>query len=103
MLNQTGIETIYSTPTKRTRQTAEPLAKLTGLTPTLYDPKEGALVAVLKKSTGKSLVVGHSNTLPQLLNALTGSTIYQPTEAYGELWVVTLTGEGKAIVYKLNF
>jgi broad specificity phosphatase PhoE len=103
ILSQTGIEKIYSTPTKRTLQTAEPLAKMIRLTPTLYNPKEEALVELLKKSTGKSLVVGHSNTLPQLLNALSGSTLYQPSEAYGELWVVTLTGDGKAIVYKLNF
>jgi hypothetical protein len=73
------------------------------LTPTLYNPTEDALVELLKKSTGKSLVVGHSNTLLQLLNALSGSTLYQPTEAYGELWVITLTGDRKAIVYKLSF
>ncbi|KQQ87139.1 histidine phosphatase family protein [Massilia sp. Leaf139] len=73
MLNKTGIAHIFSTPTNRTRQTAQPLAQTRGLTVQLYDPKTPqALVAAVKTLSGPVLVVGHSNTLPELVRLFGG-------------------------------
>ncbi|MDB5747825.1 MAG: hypothetical protein JWP72_2673 [Massilia sp.] len=73
MLGKTGVAHIFSTPTKRTRQTAQALAQQNGLQVELYDPRAPqALVAKVKALAGTVLVVGHSNTLPELVRLFGG-------------------------------
>ncbi|MGJ9418338.1 SixA phosphatase family protein [Massilia sp. CMS3.1] len=73
MLAKTGIAHIFSTATNRTRQTAQPLAQASGLTVQIYDPKAPqALVAKVKTLSDPVLVVGHSNTLPELVRLFGG-------------------------------
>ncbi|MFC5460331.1 SixA phosphatase family protein [Massilia niabensis] len=73
MLGKTGIAHVFSTPTNRTRQTAQPLAQQNGVRVELYDPKTPqALVAKVKTLSGAVLVVGHSNTLPELVRLFGG-------------------------------
>jgi len=67
------IKTIYATDTVRARQTAEPLANRLDLEVTLYNPF--ALPAFAKDLTtanGPVLIVGHSNTTPELVSLLGG-------------------------------
>ncbi|MET0981761.1 MAG: histidine phosphatase family protein, partial [Telluria sp.] len=72
-LGKANIAHIFSTPTNRTRQTAQPLAQQNGLQVQLYDPKTPqALVAKVKTLSGAVLVVGHSNTLPELVRLFGG-------------------------------
>lgn len=72
-LHRTGIQAIFSTPTTRTLQTAQPLAKQLGLTVERYDPATPkALVEKVKALEGAVLVVGHSNTLPELVRLFGG-------------------------------
>ena len=74
LLHRTGISGIFSTPTNRTRQTAGPLAQTTGLAVQVYDPKQPkALVEKVKGLTGAVLVVGHSNTLTELVRLFGGA------------------------------
>jgi 2,3-bisphosphoglycerate-dependent phosphoglycerate mutase len=71
MLKDKNITAIYATEFKRTQQTAAPLAKALGVTVTTLPAKDkGALVAKLRASTGNALVVGHGNTIPDLIKAL---------------------------------
>lgn len=73
MLGKTGIAHIFSTDTLRTRQTAQPLAQASGLQVQLYEPKAPqALVAKVKALNGPVLVVGHSNTLSELVRLFGG-------------------------------
>lgn len=73
MLHKAGIAHIFSTPTTRTRQTAQPLAERNGLKVALYDPRTPqALVAKVKGLSEPVLVVGHSNTLPELVRLFGG-------------------------------
>ena len=103
ILKNTGIEAVYSTNYKRTMQTAEPLATVLKITPTAYEPREAAFGEMLRKSGKKVLVVGHSNTVPDLLNQLSGTKNYQPNDGYGDLWVVTIQ-EGQApVIVKLSY
>lgn len=79
MLANAGISGIYATETDRARQTAEPLARARKLEIRAYAPR-GAdgksaprlIVDRLKKEapTETVLVVGHSNTVPEILAAL---------------------------------
>jgi broad specificity phosphatase PhoE len=73
-LSRAGVTSVFSTPTQRTRQTAEPLAQRAKLAVQAYDPKNPkALVEKVKGLTGAVLVVGHSNTLPELVRLFGGA------------------------------
>ena len=71
MLKDAGIKAIFVTEYKRTQQTAAPLAKAAGIAITIVPAKEtDALIAKLRSATGNALVIGHSNTLPEIIKAL---------------------------------
>ena len=71
MLKDARIAHIYVSEFKRTRQTADPLAALLKLEPAVVVQKDIAqLPARVKEAGGNVLIVGHSNTLPAILNAL---------------------------------
>jgi broad specificity phosphatase PhoE len=70
-LKDAEISAIYTTEFKRTRQTAAPLAKALHLEPAIISSKDRAtLIAKLQASSGNVLVVGHSNTIPDIIKAL---------------------------------
>lgn len=100
LLKDSGITAIWSSDYIRTRDTAAPLASLLGLDVQLYDPSDlVGFAAQLKMDTGQNvLVVGHSNTTPQLSEALggePGTPIYEKSE-YDRLYLVNLeTGESE--------
>jgi broad specificity phosphatase PhoE len=74
ILYRAGITAIFSSKTMRTQQTAAPLAQQTGLSVQLYDPMAPrALVEQVRKLTGAVVVVGHSNTLPELVRLFGGA------------------------------
>ena len=71
VLKDARISAIFVTEYKRTQQTAEPLAKALGLTPVVVKANDtAALIAQLKQATNNVLVVGHSNTVPDVIKAL---------------------------------
>ncbi len=73
-LHRAGIRNIFSSPYMRTRQTAEALAQRSSLQVQAYDPAApAALVQKVKALTGPVLVVGHSNTLPELVRLFGGA------------------------------
>ncbi|MFC6978004.1 SixA phosphatase family protein [Microbulbifer taiwanensis] len=75
VLGEAGIEKIYSSDYARTRQTAEPLADKLNLQVESYDPRAlGELAQQLRQISGRTLVVGHSNTTPQLVELLGGES-----------------------------
>lgn len=71
MLKDKNITAIYSSDYNRTRQTAQPLAQLLGITVIIYDPsKLEAFARQLLNRQGNLLIVGHSNTTPGLASLL---------------------------------
>jgi phosphohistidine phosphatase SixA len=71
LLSQANIRQVYSTSYQRTRQTASPLAKANKLAIQNYNPRYLAQLAIqLQKRKENTLVVGHSNTTPQLAELL---------------------------------
>jgi phosphohistidine phosphatase SixA len=66
-----NIKSIYSTNTTRTRSTAEPLSKSAGLTVQTYGPRpDSNFINNLKKLNSNTLIVGHSNTVDEVVNGL---------------------------------
>jgi broad specificity phosphatase PhoE len=93
------LDAVYLTDFQRSRQTAAGVLAVTGLEPIVYPPKDTAgLVARIRKRTGEQvLVVGHSNTIPPLLQQLgVVEDVKIGEQQYGELWIVTVAGEGPA-------
>ena len=73
-LSRANVATIYSTEFNRTWQTAKPLSDMTNVPVTAYNPFElAAFAETLKAMTGNALVVGHSNTTPDLVTMLGGN------------------------------
>lgn len=68
-----GIDRVLATDTRRARSTALPIAERLGLEVEIYDPRRLAeLAAALRAGGGTVLVVGHSNTTPELVRLLGG-------------------------------
>lgn len=94
-LKDAGVGAIYSTQLKRTRQTAEPLAKKLGLTiieRSATTPAVDLAREILANQAGKTiLIVGHSNTVPQIVQAF-GRKVIPPIQdsEYDHLFIVTL-------------
>lgn len=86
--------TIYASATRRARETAAPLAARLGLTVREYDPRDTAgLVARVKAETGTVLVVGHSNTVPEIVARLGGARPADLAETdYGDIFRVRRGG-----------
>jgi broad specificity phosphatase PhoE len=73
-LQRAGVQAIFSTPTARTLQTAQPLAKQLKLPVQQYAADApNALVEKVKALRGAVLVVGHSNTLSELVTLFGGA------------------------------
>ncbi len=106
LLADANISGIFSTDFARTRDTAAPLADALGQEVRLYDPAApGQLVASLKSSPGRYLVVGHSNTVPDLVERLGGTpgpAIDEKTE-YDRLYVLTLGAEDGTTTVLLRY
>ena len=74
---KSGIDAIVSSSALRTQHTAAPVADATGLTPVLLEPNDiDAFVAAVDDHRGETiLIVGHSNTVPQIIAALGGPAL----------------------------
>lgn len=85
---------IYVSHYKRTGQTAAPIAARLGLTPVVYDPADTpALVARVRQGPWPVLIVGHSNTVPDIVAAL-GGTRPAPLSHpdFGDVWRIAADG-----------
>jgi phosphohistidine phosphatase SixA len=100
ILGKAGVKHIFSTDTRRARQTAQPLAQASGVPVQLYDPRTPqALVAKAKALNGAVLVVGHSNTLSELVRLFGGQPGLDIAEnEYDRLYQLIPGGGGVATV-----
>ena len=98
-LKDAKIEHVHSTDFIRTRETAAPVAKEAGVEVEKYDGKDLAgLAKKLKETGGRHLVVGHSNTTPELTKLLGGDpgTEIDEMSEYDRLYIVTIGKDGTA-------
>jgi broad specificity phosphatase PhoE len=100
-LENAHITHVYSTQYKRTSQTAQPTANMLGISIKYYDPRDLEQFAHdLATMSGNILVVGHSNTTPQLVSLLAGKDhLVQPlTEnSFGDIFQVIINGVHKRL------
>jgi phosphohistidine phosphatase SixA len=105
-LRSAEIEYVHSSDFIRTRDTATPTAADYELTVDLYDPRDlTALAEKLRRARGRHLVVGHSNTTPQMVELLggnPGSMINEKGE-YDRLYIVTIARDGTATSVMMRY
>jgi phosphohistidine phosphatase SixA len=113
MLANAGVTAIYVTETDRARQTAEPLAKALKLGVRTYSPRDAAgklsaqiLLDRLKTdgASGTVLVVGHQNTVPDLIAELGHrGKIEIGDKEFDDLFVVVPKAAGPPAVIRLKY
>ncbi len=89
LLKEKGIEQVFSTDYRRTQMTATPTAEVLGIEVQSYDPR--ALQAFAKQvleSKQNVLIVGHSNTTPDLVRLLGGEAQELTEKDYGDVFVL---------------
>jgi broad specificity phosphatase PhoE len=95
VLQKENIQYIFSTDYIRTKSTAQPLANAINVPIKIYDAKDTGFVNRLKSLDGNVLIVGHANTVDDLVNKLCGEKKLSgdlPDSQYGDLFIVKRTG-----------
>lgn len=118
VLSTAGIKAIYTSQFARTKQTAEALAKQLGIASTPITLKTSPTNArqIAQESTKETvdkilshagdsvLVVGHSNSIPDVIKLLGGDVVPAiDDKKYDDLFVVTVYGNGRAKVSHLKY
>ena len=117
-LGAAGIKTIYTSQFTRTKLTAEPLATKFGLTATAIslksNPTNARLIAeestaevvnkIMERPGENVLVVGHSNSVPDVIKMLGGDVVPTIDERkFDDLFIVTVYAKGKAKVTHMKY
>lgn len=118
LLQSAGVKAVYTSQYQRTRLTAEPLAKRLGVAATAVplsvktsNPREVSdesireLTKRVEAHAGEAvLIVGHSNSVPDVIRALGGVAVPKIDESrFDDLFVVTVYGGGRAKVVHLKY
>jgi phosphohistidine phosphatase SixA len=102
------LDAIYVTPTARNRMTAAPLAARLGLKPVEASNSDSPALArrVLKEHTGgRVLVIGHSDTVNEIVEALSGVTGLAPIgdDEYGIMYIVSVPRIGRPNLLRMTY
>ena len=103
-----GVDAVYSTPFRRTEETARPVAEALGLPLNSYDAAdtEAIMERIVRDHKGKIiLVVGHSNTVPALIGNMGASKkVPEINEAeYDNIYIVSIPWFGKTKTIRLRY
>jgi phosphohistidine phosphatase SixA len=102
------LDAIYISSALRNRMTAAPLAAQLGIVPIVAptDDSKGLARRILRENSGKRvMVIGHANTVSEIVAALTGrSDVPQMDEKeFGTMYIVTVPRIGRANVLRLSY
>lgn len=100
-LRDTPVTAAYATEFRRTRETASPTAQTHGIPVVAYDARSAASATAAHWKTqhprGTVLVVGHSNTVPDLVAALCQCSVQAMDDSeYDRLSIVRIDAAGAA-------
>jgi phosphohistidine phosphatase SixA len=105
VLVDTPLHTVYTTHFQRNRKTVAQLPRHAGDKPTVIDGVPDILRALRGEPWGATaLVVGHSNTVPDLLRGLTGQALPDGEPIlFDRIWIVTMARDGSASLLRLRY
>jgi phosphohistidine phosphatase SixA len=105
MLRSADIRYVFTTEYLRTRQTAAPTAQAQRLEVVAVSSKDPeAVITQARQAKGNVLIVGHSNTIPDLLKRLgvKDTTTIADTE-YDSLFIVVRPESGEPTLVRLRY
>ncbi|MEZ6243999.1 MAG: phosphoglycerate mutase family protein [Phycisphaerales bacterium] len=107
MLRSMGVVGVYTSGYERTRATGAPIAAMAGVPVQTYDPRDptGSIEEIRKAHEGGAVViVGHSNTIPDLVRRLGGDCEARTLaeDAYDDVFVVTVLEDGRVLTHHLH-
>ena len=102
MLADSGVEAIYVTEFQRTQMTAAPLAARVHVQPTVLSDTQQLIKAIRARQSGVVVVVGHSNTLPEIIAGLGGPKVNIADPEYDNLFVLTV-GPSQSSLLRLHY
>lgn len=105
-LKEAGIKQIYVTDTKRTQDTAAPLAAALKISPKIIPARDpNSLIRdLLYSGGGNILVVGHSDTIPFILARLKAGTVPPIADnEYDRLFITTVIEGGATQAATLRY
>ena len=107
-VREAGVSAIITTQYERTRATAAPIAKALGITPEVVNAggrthAQDVADAIIKHPGQTVLVVGHSNTVPEIIRALGADVPAICDATYDNLYVVLLPPSGGARVIMAKY
>lgn len=105
ILGQAGISAIYTSKFARTKETGKPLASRLGLLPKEVTAAIDLKNRIASDNTGQTvLVVGHTDTVPALINLLKENSAQEIADhEFDNMFVVTVLEAGKISVTKLKY
>lgn len=107
IFGDSGVQAIYATQYKRTQQTVAPLSAHVGVPVVTVDAKQSTELAkrILSNNRGQTVfIVGHNNTVPEIVNILSGENFpIIPESEYDNMFIVTMYRFGKAKVLKVKY
>ncbi len=103
-----GVDAVYSTPFRRTEQTARPVAEALDLPIISYDAADTELFIeeLVREYKGKIiLIVGHSNTIPLMIGGMGASKNVAPIaeDEYDNIFIVSIPWFGKTKTIRLRY
>jgi len=107
MLKDAGITKIYTTELRRTIETAAPFAAAAHITPVPFKADDTATLMASVRAVGprdRVLIVGHANTLPDLLRAAgVTSSIAIKDDEYDDLFIVVPRTGAPPVLIRLRY
>ncbi|MBK7996812.1 MAG: histidine phosphatase family protein [Blastocatellia bacterium] len=107
ILKNVGINAIYATEFTRTQETAKPLSEIINIPIKIIEAKntDKLLNEIESKHKGENiLVVGHSNTLPFIIERLGNIKIQEINEnEYNNLFILNISKNDKAKLLDLKY
>ena len=101
------LDAIYVSPARCNRLTASPLAARLGISATVApadDPRSLARRVLREHGGGKVLIIGHADTVPQIVAALSDRKIPDiGAEEYGIMYIVAVPRIGSANLLRVNY
>ena len=105
LLRDAGVTRIFTSPLRRTIDTAAPLAAALHVTSQALATDEALLEAIAGSGPrDRLLVVGHSNTIPALIRALhIADPVTLSDDDYDNLFIVVVEKEGRPVLLRLKY
>lgn len=104
-LASADVKHIFTTEFQRTRDTAGPVAQKAGIKAVVVSSRDpAALLRQVREARDNVLIVGHSNTVPDVLKQLgVTSTVSIADNEYDNLFVVVRPATGEPALIRLRY